>query len=335
MSTFPNNSICIPFRPHYQTITGSITAALVLQQLEYWFQRHHSGFYKFLSIPKKYHPNYRKHDSWTEELGISEKVFRRSFDKIGIRHASKADYLAAENPFINAQGQEMYFCSYYHKPTHMTHYLRNHALTDDMLAKFAPKNAGQNSEAPKGQFANGDKGRSTINTQITPKKTTTEPRENSPQPAPEIAATEAASENPVVVPVEKPSSTDIDSSQETHPETAVLAKDDVHFNGFHENEIKSAQKILIKIDLAKQTEVLQVLQVMLLKNVVKNKIGYLQALVKSVQDESFTTLKQAKSIAKDTRVIKKAIPVDEIDSRYFNLEDHFKDLQQRFGSDGR
>jgi len=134
-ATVPNYSISIPYRPCWQKITGNITTAIVLKQLEYWSSRYRAGFYKFLSIPTKPHPSYRSNDSWTEELQISAKVFRRAFDKIGVRHRCKGDYLAAENPFLNAEGKEMYFCSYYDKPSHMTYYFRNHPLTPRLSHK--------------------------------------------------------------------------------------------------------------------------------------------------------------------------------------------------------
>jgi len=104
-ATAQNLSISIPYRPCFQEITGNMTTAIVLQQLEYWSSRYRAGFYKFLSIPAKHHPSYRCNDSWTEELKISAKVFRRAFDKISVRHRSKGDYLAAENPFLNTEGK--------------------------------------------------------------------------------------------------------------------------------------------------------------------------------------------------------------------------------------
>jgi len=279
-ATAQNRSICIPYRPCFQEITGNLTTAIVLQQLEYWSSRYCAGFYKFLSIPAKPHPSYRSNDSWTEELQISAKVFRRAFDKIGVRHRCKGDYLAAENPFLNAEGKEMYFCSYYDKPSHMTYYFRNHPLTGAMMAECSPESVGVKSEQTKRPLGNGQKGGSTISTKIKAKEYNNESPENLPSDI----------EPPAVQPSEK--------SIEQPPETPALANNDPLFSGvnFNAREIFAAKKILEVITAEKQREVLLVLQCMQKKSAIKNNIGYLQAVVKSVQDGTFSPVTPAKKV---------------------------------------
>jgi len=153
----------IPYRKEFVPIAGSPIGAVLFQQLEYWSSLYKSGFYKFLGIPKKFHPKYRAKDSWTEELAISEKVFRRCFDKIGIRYNSKSFYLATENPFLR-DGQEFYFCSYYDKISHITYYRRNHAFANRLLAELSgksvekPPEVTEDAELPIGPLANSPTG---------------------------------------------------------------------------------------------------------------------------------------------------------------------------------
>lgn len=61
-----------------------------MQQLDYWFEVHPEGFYKFLESSD--HPAHKNGDSWTEELGMSGHEFRTAFDKIGIHYKSKSDF---------------------------------------------------------------------------------------------------------------------------------------------------------------------------------------------------------------------------------------------------
>jgi hypothetical protein len=106
----------------------SVVACILMQQLDYWFEKYPQGFYKFLEQPATNHPAYKAGDSWTEELGISADEFRTAFDQIGIRYKSKKEYDAAEDKF-----QGKYYCSYTDKLTRLTHYFRNHAVVDAAL----------------------------------------------------------------------------------------------------------------------------------------------------------------------------------------------------------
>jgi hypothetical protein len=116
----------IPYVKELHSIAGGVLGCLVMQQLDYWFENHPEGFYKFL-LPSE-HPAYKDGDSWTEELGMSVDEFRTAFDKIGHRYKSKSEFDKAEDKF-----QGKYYCSYVDRRSNLTYYLRNHDLVDAAL----------------------------------------------------------------------------------------------------------------------------------------------------------------------------------------------------------
>jgi len=112
----------ITYRKDLKIIAGSTNAAILWQQLEYWFDKMQGKeFYKFLSPLDEERYGYKFGDSWCEELGFSESEFRTAFSQLGIRYKSKKEYDNQKNPF----GDKMY-CSYYNKIERKTYYLRNH-----------------------------------------------------------------------------------------------------------------------------------------------------------------------------------------------------------------
>ncbi|MBP9682672.1 MAG: hypothetical protein KBD76_14810 [Bacteriovorax sp.] len=125
-----NHSSYIKFYPTLQSAIGSDRAALIFGKLEFFFSnpKFESGFYKF-SEPCD-NPLYRKGDSWSEELGISRRVFNKAFDLIGTRHKSKFAYLSAEDRF---QGKA--YASYHDRATNRTYYIRNHDFVSQFLEK--------------------------------------------------------------------------------------------------------------------------------------------------------------------------------------------------------
>ena len=105
-----------------------------MQQLDYWFEGHPEGYYKFL-MPSD-HPAYKIGDSWTEELGMSKDEFRTAFDKIGIRYKSKSEFDKAVDKF-----QGKFYCSYVDRRSNLTYYFRNHDLVDAALDELLSKPA--------------------------------------------------------------------------------------------------------------------------------------------------------------------------------------------------
>ena len=122
----------IPYVKELHSIAGGVLGCLVMQQLDYWFEGHPEGFYKFL-LPSD-HPAYKDGDSWTEELGMSVDEFRTAFDKIGIRYKSKSEFDKADDKF-----QGKFYCSYVDRRSNLTYYFRNHDLVDAALDELLTK----------------------------------------------------------------------------------------------------------------------------------------------------------------------------------------------------
>ena len=113
----PMKKIC--YYPELVAVTESITAALMMSQLEFWFKaREGRSFYKFLEPCE--HERYKEGDSWQEELGMSSSEIRSAFKKIGMPYKSKKAFNEAENIF-----QGKYYASYYDRIRKVTYYFRN------------------------------------------------------------------------------------------------------------------------------------------------------------------------------------------------------------------
>jgi hypothetical protein len=155
----------VPYLRRLRPVTGSVTATLLMRQLEYWFERHPQGFYKFMSPCD--HSAYRAGDSWEEELGFSAKEFRGAFDAIGVRYSSKKEFDEAPNKFMGQDGRERFYCSYYHRLSKQTYYVRNDATVDLAISRLLEAESTctpaqkADGEMPKGNLATCPKGIST------------------------------------------------------------------------------------------------------------------------------------------------------------------------------
>ena len=134
MSDMKNRILCItrngiPYIKEVRPIAGSVAATILMQQLDYWFERYPDSFYKFLSPCE--HPLYKKGQSWTEELNFSKSEFRSAFACIGVQYKSKSQYQAAADPF-----EGKFYCSYHDRPKGTVRYFRNHKLVDAALDKI-------------------------------------------------------------------------------------------------------------------------------------------------------------------------------------------------------
>ena len=116
----------VPYVKELQPLAYSVAGCILMQQLDYWFERHTDGFYKFMEPSE--HPRYRPGESWCEELGMSADEFRTAFDKIGTRYRSKSQFEDATDKF-----QGKFYCSYLDRRTNLTYYFRNHPLLDKAL----------------------------------------------------------------------------------------------------------------------------------------------------------------------------------------------------------
>lgn len=149
-----NVSRAIPYYPELNSITGSVTASLLMVQLEYWFSKTSGkAFYKFLESCE--HESYTLGDSWVEEIGFSKKEFKNAFSKIGITYESKKAYAAAEDKF-----EGMYYLSYRDRVKGLTFYMRNNELIDAKLMEWSIKSdstettKGALGKLPKGVYVN-------------------------------------------------------------------------------------------------------------------------------------------------------------------------------------
>lgn len=143
----------IPYCKELREICHSVTACILMQQLDYWFERHPHGFFKFLEPCE--HEQYRKGDSWQEELGFTVDEFRGAFDKIGIRYLTHTAYEKAKQagteyamPIQLEDGctKQAYYLSYVDKRSRLTHYRRNHHLLDDTLDRWMTARPGADSQ---------------------------------------------------------------------------------------------------------------------------------------------------------------------------------------------
>lgn len=116
----------IPYVKELQALTGTVAGCILMQQLDYWFERCPEGFWKFLEPSG--HRSYKQGDSWVEELGMSADEFRTAFDKIGIRHKSKGQFDQTQDKF-----KGKFYCSYLDRRENLTFYFRNHDLVDGAL----------------------------------------------------------------------------------------------------------------------------------------------------------------------------------------------------------
>ncbi|MGL4737138.1 MAG: hypothetical protein ACRCW2_06730 [Cellulosilyticaceae bacterium] len=116
----------IKYQPELNEMTGSITATIVMGQLEYWFEKTGGKpFYKFL-LPCE-DECYKDGDSWCEELGFSKNEFRTAFGHIGKVYKSKRAYVESKDKFAG----KMYL-SYYDRIRRRTYYMRNQELMECM-----------------------------------------------------------------------------------------------------------------------------------------------------------------------------------------------------------
>jgi len=84
----------ILYRKSLRQITGSVTSAILLSQMLYWFGKSgNKPFYKFRKPCA--HEDYREGDSWTEELEFSEGEFDYALKKIGTKITKGMSKIAA------------------------------------------------------------------------------------------------------------------------------------------------------------------------------------------------------------------------------------------------
>jgi hypothetical protein len=120
----------IPYKPELRSYCKSVTACILMTQLDFWFASMPDGFYKFLSPCNHY--AYKPKDSWTEELGFSEDEFRSAYEHIGVKYASKTKYQEALDSGIDPFKGKCYL-AYRDVVNGLTYFLRNHAVANAVV----------------------------------------------------------------------------------------------------------------------------------------------------------------------------------------------------------
>jgi hypothetical protein len=113
--------------------SGDEKMCLIMAQVEYWFARKPDGFYKFMSPAKGDNPAYQAGDSWTEEMGMSDTKIANALKPICTSYKSFTAYKNEAGDKFKGK----FYCSYYHKPSHQTFYLRNHDLVNAALKRLS------------------------------------------------------------------------------------------------------------------------------------------------------------------------------------------------------
>ncbi|MDA3733607.1 hypothetical protein PBV87_19235 [Niameybacter massiliensis] len=122
----------IPYYPGLNEITGSVTASILMMQLEYWFAKQEGGmFFKFTEPCE--HDLYREGDSWLEELNFGKEEFKGAFNRIGKCYKSKSQ-------FVNQKDGNLFegklYASYYDRQKRLTYYFRNNDFVDKILEEW-------------------------------------------------------------------------------------------------------------------------------------------------------------------------------------------------------
>lgn len=121
----------IPYYPNLNEITGSVTASILMMQLEYWFaKKEGQEFFKFTEPLD--HPLYKEGDSWVEELNFGKDEFKGAFNRIGICYKSKSRFASKLKENEDVFEGKLY-ASYYDRQNRLTYYLRNNELVDKKL----------------------------------------------------------------------------------------------------------------------------------------------------------------------------------------------------------
>ena len=121
----------ICYYPELVTITGSVTAAVMMSQLEFWFKvTGGKSFYKFMEPCD--HGYYKEGDSWQEELMMSSSEIRTAFKRIGIAYKSKKEFMEHERDIF----QGKMYASYYDRIRKMTFYFRNAGKVKEIFDQF-------------------------------------------------------------------------------------------------------------------------------------------------------------------------------------------------------
>lgn len=120
----------ITYRPSWREVTGSVTSAILLQQMRFrWVNHGCKPFYKFVLPPKSENSKYKPGDSWVEELGFTRKEYYGAFGKIG-RALSKEDLAdldkALDGVFVGTFTDQQHVTWFYFNETYFIARMTEH-----------------------------------------------------------------------------------------------------------------------------------------------------------------------------------------------------------------
>jgi len=149
------------YRPKWAKALGSITSAILLQQINYWWvSKGHKEFYKFRSECS--HDLYCEGDSWIEELGFGDYEFDGALKSLATRVKagdSKQSILDVTEPTFNEKGvmtNANCLVIYWISRGHVPYFELNEALFHNLVqALYEPVKA--NREKPDWEKANREK----------------------------------------------------------------------------------------------------------------------------------------------------------------------------------
>ena len=97
----------IKYRPQYTAITGSVTSAILLQQIFFWYQVYgQRPFFKFNGPCK--HAWYKETESWTEELGFTPSEFKGALNRIARKVTQGMSREVAMQPWHEEIGKDKF-----------------------------------------------------------------------------------------------------------------------------------------------------------------------------------------------------------------------------------
>lgn len=130
-----DGDLSIKYRPKFSGRLGSVTAAILLQQINFrWHTNKKKPFYKFKQPCN--HKAYKKGQSWIEELGFSRKEFDTALSKISLTpNQKKQTKLGKETKIDKWQN----LVEYYVDTTRMTWYSLNEERFQDLIGELYEK----------------------------------------------------------------------------------------------------------------------------------------------------------------------------------------------------
>lgn len=140
----------VAYRPSWKTMTGSVTSAILLQQIRFhWVNNGRKPFYKFFSRPEKGNKAYRPGDSFVEELGFTIDELRGALKRVGKR-LKKKDF---DNPNILNDT----FFGYFQDQKHLTWFYFNEAYFEEKIIKHyeETEEKSRDRKFPDGKFPDG------------------------------------------------------------------------------------------------------------------------------------------------------------------------------------